>query len=144
MECISCGINTAVSARFCQNCGNNLISEDEVIAKQDITLDFLKGILSKLGYKSEDANGETESAIFKRENSYNFLISINQLTNIKLTTARMLFNIKKPSWNSKTELFVALNKANNTHWLYTFSVTDKIDSLCVTSFICLTGENIFP
>lgn len=109
MKCAKCSQENDVTARFCQYCGAQMASLSEGKRPHEVTIEWLKTVLERIGYSVEETE---QGAVLmgKHEDRAHFLIQLRP--ELGIIVVHSLWGGKKPGWGIKTDMLKAINKAN--------------------------------
>jgi hypothetical protein len=94
MKCNSCQADVPATARFCPNCAQPLVSEQDIKSPSEVSTEWLKAIFEGEGYKV-DMNKENPNAfIALHDKSSNLIVDIAPTVNIISFSSR--FTLNKP------------------------------------------------
>jgi hypothetical protein len=113
------------------------VKDQDIKSPVDVSAEWLKDILEAQGYNIElDQKGDPNLFRARHDRTPNLILHL--LPDINLISIVAIFARKKVSWGKKTKFLTALNKANFSHLLCSFHLTESMDSVYVSSFIYLT------
>ncbi len=135
MKCEKCGAEVPGGGKFCQSCGAKMF-EDDTKKPKDINLEWLEGIMTRIGYKREP-DKESESQVFGTHKKMNNL-ALTLKKNLGLISLESFFLMKKAGWRGRSDLYIALNKANGLGNITTWFYTETNDLLGIYSFVPIT------
>ena len=136
MKCAVCGTEFNDIER-CPNCG--VLPDEELLRPQQFNLDWLGGILGRLGYRVEVSPGEEEGLYASHEERANLLINVDR--NIGVIMIRTPWKMHGTEDGMEKEMLEALNRANGLTRITTFYLDEDMKSLMVYTHITL-GELI--
>lgn len=135
MKCEKCGAEVPSGGRFCQSCGAEMF-EDDTKKPKDINLEWLEGIMTRVGYKRQP-DKEGDSQVFGTHEKMNSL-ALTLRKNLGLISLESFFLMKKVGRRGRSDLYVALNKANGSGYVITCFYTETNDLLGIYSFVPIT------
>jgi hypothetical protein len=98
----------ATSAKFCPNCGSKI--SEELKKPEEVTLDWLRTVAERLGYKTVSEPSEKNTLFLRHEKMAH--ISFLYQEKSAIIGVNSGFNIKKLQPRDVPELLATLNKAN--------------------------------
>ena len=113
MQCASCGEQVAAT-KFCSNCGNNLALSEESLHRTDLSIEWIKGVLTKMGFRTgePDLSQKNPSILGKHDTFYNCVLEYRKTLPAIIYTA--FFNVKPTGLFNKSELLKAVNDASTS------------------------------
>ena len=134
MKCKKCGKEVTGNAKFCPNCGAKVFS-DQTMSSEQIDLDWLNGIMLRLGYK-RDKGKEGENEVFGTHKTlHNLALSLRK--DLGIISFQSFFVMKKAGWGGRADQLAAINKANGLGNITTWFFTDNTEIAGAYSFIPL-------
>jgi hypothetical protein len=135
MTCEKCGAEVKGGGKFCQNCGAKLF-EEKTKKPQEINLDWLNGIMTRVGYKREPDKEGNNQVFGTHPKMHNLALTLKK--ELGLIMLESYFLVKKAGWKGRTDLYLALNKANGAGNITTWFFRDTNDLLGAFSFVPIT------
>jgi hypothetical protein len=136
MKCTSCQTDVPATSRFCPNCAQPLVKEQDIKSASEVSIEWLKAILEVQGYKIELNKDKPNTCFAFHDTSSNLFVDIAPSVNILSLSSR--YTMKKPGWGQKDNFWAALNKANSSHRILTFNVDESMDVINISTFMYLT------
>jgi hypothetical protein len=134
MKCEKCGKEVTGNAKFCPNCGGK-VSSDQTMSPEQIDLDWLNGIMLRLGYE-RDKEKEGENEVFGIHKTLHNL-ALNLKKPLGIISFQSFFVMKKAGWGGRAEQLAAVNKANGLCNISTWFFTDNTEIVGAYSFMPL-------
>ena len=138
MKCQNCSYEADVSAKFCPNCGSKITALSDAKHAHEVTLDWLKSILGRLGYKVEQTHDKKASFLATHKDRASFLVDLR--SDLGFIAVQSVWKIRKAGGGKKSDMMKAINKANGISLLGIFSIDEESDSLIVSTHINLTEQ----
>ncbi len=136
MKCAVCG-DEFEGIDKCPHCGAFVV--EKLIRSHLFDLEYLAGILDKLGYRVELSPADDKGLYANHEERANLLVNIDR--DIGIIMIRTPWKMQGPENGSEREMYEAVNRANGLTRLSTFYLDEGMKSLMVYTHITL-GEMI--
>lgn len=138
MKCPGCQTDIPVTARFCPNCSHSLIKKEDIKSPQEVSVEWLKGILEACEYKIDVRPENHLMFIAYHEKKPTLVLEL--IPSINIISIQSYFKITKLDLGQRGNLFESLNKANSYNRLGIFSVNESMNDLGISTFIYLTEK----
>ncbi len=138
MQCLSCNVDNPISAKFCSSCGTKVITDDNIKSPDEVSINWLIGVLRSLDYKIKDDDKSQESFVAYHDKKANLFIELK--SSISVIGVMTFWGIQKPGLVMRPKYLSVLNKANKATWLCTFTFAKDMDELQVSGYIFITEK----